>query len=99
MAQHGPPMTPGQAMGGQPGMHMGHPGGPNGPQVTQGGPMMAGMQPGMGPGGAGMGGPGMVGQGPMSNHALSHLQPGNPMFQQNIAHQQSMYSFRLASDR
>ncbi|KAF2866191.1 LIM-domain binding protein-domain-containing protein [Massariosphaeria phaeospora] len=62
IAQPGP--TPGQPM--PQGMQM-HPGvsGPNGP-VSQAGPMMAGMQPGVVP----------------NAHALSHLQPQHGMFQQ-----------------
>ena len=76
------PMAPGPNPG-QPGMaHMQmHPGvsGPNGP-VSQAGPMMAGMQPGVGP----------------SAHALSHLQPQQAaaahMFQQQQQQQQHMQS-------
>lgn len=69
---HGHPMGPGP--GPNPGQPMGqpmqmHPGvsGPNGPHVSQAGPMM-GMQPGMGPG--------------PSAHALSHLTPQAHMYQQ-----------------
>jgi hypothetical protein len=67
---HGQPMGPGQvhpqAMG-QPMMHQGV-STAGGPIVTQGGPMM-GMQPGMGPGGP-------------NAHAMSHLNPGAQMAQQ-----------------
>jgi hypothetical protein len=84
-ASHFPPqpgmqMPQGHMMGGpgpghpmQQGMQM-HPGvsGPNGP-VSQAGPMMAGMQPGVGP----------------NAHALSHLQPQQAhMFQQQQQQQQ-----------
>src|SRR5258708_33100951 len=73
--QHGIPH--GQSMGPGPGPNPGqplgqtmqmHPGvsGPNGPHVSQAGPMMAGMQPGVGP----------------SAHAMSHLAPQAPMVQQ-----------------
>lgn len=50
--------------------------GPGGPQVSQAGPMMAGMMPGGGPGGV-SGGP--------SAHAQAHLNPGHQgqMFTQN----------------
>ncbi len=81
---YGQAMGPGHAQaGGQP---MGqplqmHPGvsGPNGPHVTQGAPMMGGMQA-----AAGRPGPG----GPNA-HALSHLTPQGQMFQQQHAMQQA----------
>lgn len=83
---HGHPMGPGP--GPNPGQPMGqpmqmHPGvsGPNGPHVSQAGPMM-GMQPGMG------------GPGP-SAHALSHLTPQAHMFQQQ--QQQMCKSCRSSS--
>ncbi|KAF1808886.1 hypothetical protein P152DRAFT_207179 [Eremomyces bilateralis CBS 781.70] len=70
---HGQPGHPqqGHPMGQQMHMHQGV-SGPNGPHVTQPGPMMGGMQPGMGG----------VGPGAPSQHALSHLTPQNPMFHQ-----------------
>jgi hypothetical protein len=69
---HGQPMGPGQVH--HPGQAMGqpmmHPQGPGGPMVTQGGPMMAGMQPSMG----GPGGP--------NTHANMHLMQQANMQQQ-----------------
>lgn len=78
------PMGPGHAPG--PGQHMGqplqmHPGaaGPNGPHVSQAGPMMAGMQ-------AGAAGPAAGGP---NAHALSHLTPQTQMYQQHPSMQQA----------
>ena len=60
--------------------------GPGGPQVSQGGPMMAGMMPGGGPGGM-SGGP--------SAHAQAHLNPSHQgqMFAQNPQMQMSKSRF------
>ena len=84
---YGQPVGPGHAPG--PGQHLGqhlqmHPGGPNGPHVSQAGPMMTGMQAGAtGPGGAGG----------TNSHALSHLTPQSQMYQQHPTMQQaSKYS-------
>ncbi|KAL8666413.1 MAG: hypothetical protein Q9202_001436 [Teloschistes flavicans] len=98
MAHGGHPMAPGhpsnQGMPGggqQPGVTMGqqmHGGVPGsiGPGVPQGqpGPMMGGMMPTGGPGGASGNGPSM--------HALSHLTPGHPgqMFAQQQQQQQQL---------
>jgi hypothetical protein len=72
---HGQPMGPGQVHPQSMGQPMMHPGvsAAGGPHVTQGGPMMA-MQPGMGPGGP-------------NAHAMSHLNPGAQMAQQNMQQQ------------
>ena len=90
----GHPSNQGVPGGGQqPGVSMGqqmHAGvsGPGGPQVTQTGPMMAGMMQGGGPSGvSGGGGP--------SAHALQHLNPShqNQMFaQQQHIQQASKFS-------
>ncbi|PYI35309.1 hypothetical protein BP00DRAFT_442833 [Aspergillus indologenus CBS 114.80] len=94
-------MAPGQHPNAHPGAGMVqavHPGvsAPGGPQVSQGGPMMAGMPP-----GAGTTGPG----GPVQAHALSHLGPAQAhMFQQphfaqqfagnpQLLHQQQQQAF------
>ncbi|KAF1991414.1 hypothetical protein K402DRAFT_400156 [Aulographum hederae CBS 113979] len=75
-------MPPGQPIPGH-GQHMGqpmlHPGasGPNGPHVSQAGPLMPGMHPGVGPGGP-------------SAHALQHLTPGGGNYQQQLQMQQAM---------
>ena len=76
----------------QPGVSMGqqmHAGvvGPGGPQVTQAGPMMAGMMPGGGP-------PGVSGV--PSAHAQAHLTPGHqgPMYQQQQQMQHLSKSIR-----
>ena len=81
---YGQPMGPGHAPA--PGQHMGqplqmHPGaaGPNGPHVSQAGPMMAGMQ-------AGAAGPAAGGP---NAHALSHLTPQTQMYQQHPSMQQA----------
>ena len=95
MVHGGHPMIPGhpsgQGMPGggqQPGVSMGqHMAagvvGPGGPQVTQAGPMMAGMMPGAGP-------PGVSG-GP-SAHAQAHLTPSHqgPMFHNQQQQQQQI---------
>ena len=72
---------PGASMGQQ--MHAGVTG-PGMPQVSQAGPMMAGMSQGGGPGASGANVP--------SAHALSHLNPGHPqqMFAQQQQQQQQM---------
>ena len=81
---HPQPMPGAGPAQGQPmgqGMPM-HPGvsGPNGPHVSQSGPMMAGMQPGVGP----------------SAHALSHLTPqAHNMFQQQQQHNMQASKSRL----
>lgn len=83
---HGHPSSQGM----QPGVSMGqqiHPGVavPGGPQVSQAGPMMAGMTPGGGP-------PVASGPGP-SPHALSHLNPHTgPMLSQQGQMPGSTYS-------
>ncbi|KAF2689706.1 hypothetical protein K458DRAFT_131405 [Lentithecium fluviatile CBS 122367] len=94
-ASHFPPqpgmqMPQGHMMGGpgpghpmQQGMQM-HPGvsGPNGP-VSQAGPMMGGMQPGVGP----------------NAHALSHLQPQQAQMFQQQQHQQHMMNPALIAQQ
>lgn len=76
---------PGVTMGQQ--MHAGV-AGPGVPQVSQAGPMMAGMMQGGPP-------PGVSGGGQPSAHALSHLNPGHQ--NQMFAQQQQLQACKLDS--
>ncbi|KAL2351993.1 hypothetical protein BJ546DRAFT_233800 [Cryomyces antarcticus] len=78
---------------GQP-MQMHHPGvsGPNGPHVSQAGPMVGGI-----PGGPGMGGPnvgGVMAGAAMGTHALQHLTP-----QAHLMQMQQQQSSHIATMR
>ena len=70
------------------GMHGAMAVGPAVPQVTQAGPMMAGMPPGVGAPGSSVGGPSAI--------ALSHLNPQHP--QQILQQQQQQQQMHQASE-
>ena len=99
VAHGGQPMVHGHpsSQGMQPGVSMGqqiHPGVavPGGPQVSQAGPLMAGIIPGGGP---------PVASGPGSNaHALSHLNPhGGPVIAQQGQIQASQSHIHLVKPK